>query len=152
MRSSNIDDVELEALAGDPEAMHHLGQFYYWGRHGKPIDRRIAFEWFARSAEAGDPEGMLLLGLMLEDGVTVPRDIVEAYKWYLLAWVHGGEKYGVAVGATRPVLSDAEYGHAIGSARAWLRAHGKPADALPEVVVESQEMRVRGTGRRRRKS
>ena len=44
-----------------------------------------AVKWFRRSAEHGSPRGQSALGIAYANGETGARDLVEAYKWFLLA-------------------------------------------------------------------
>jgi TPR repeat protein len=49
------------AARGDPEAEYHVGMMLNNGIGTAP-DRKAAFEWFKKSAEAGDPLGAFKLG------------------------------------------------------------------------------------------
>ena len=44
-----------------------------------------AAKWFRKSAEQGHADAQSSLGGMYEDGKGVPRDYVQAHKWYNLA-------------------------------------------------------------------
>jgi TPR repeat protein len=67
----------------------------------------VAFYWYHKSAEAGNSEGMFLLGLCYEFGVGTMADRDEALDWYQKASKLGHEgatervEYAVA-----PVESD----------------------------------------------
>ena len=57
--------------------------------HGAPIDG-TEHDWLAH-AEQNDAEGQLYLGLSYVKGEGVAEDLVEAYKWLLLAARQGDE-------------------------------------------------------------
>lgn len=70
-----LQDVEvLRALAnaGDPLAQVELGLRYFHGR-GVPESDAAAFDWFARAAARGSPEGMYHLADLYALGLGVPR-------------------------------------------------------------------------------
>lgn len=56
--------ARLEVLAGqgDGEALYSLGMIHHMGLEGATRDPRLAFDYFRRSAEAGDPLGEYKLG------------------------------------------------------------------------------------------
>jgi TPR repeat protein len=78
---SGCSSEHVESIAArsgfDPAAEHNLGRDYYYGRNGKPRDRKEAYEFFKRAAEKGLPEAQHALGLMFLNGDSeagVPRD------------------------------------------------------------------------------
>ena len=42
----------------------------------------LAAQWVLRSAENGDPEGMLEVGRLYRDGVGVEQDLIQSYVWF----------------------------------------------------------------------
>ncbi len=46
---------------------------------------------FRKSADQGFDWAQFVLGQMYEDGLTVPKDEIEAYKWFLLAGKGGND-------------------------------------------------------------
>ena len=73
------------ATQGSAAAQANLG---YMSLDGDPV---AASAWFKRSAEQGDASAMLGLGTLYEAGRGVPKDLVQAAKWYALAGVDDGE-------------------------------------------------------------
>ena len=80
---------------GDFEALYNLGYMYHEGQ-GVTGDYRKARELFYKSAdlsrydrERRGTKPMDMLGTIYRDGKGVPKDLVEAYKWYLLAASQG---------------------------------------------------------------
>jgi len=80
---------------GDFEALYNLGYMYHEGQ-GVTRDYRKARELFYKSAdlsrydrERRGTKPMDMLGTIYRDGKGVPKNLVEAYKWYLLAASQG---------------------------------------------------------------
>lgn len=60
---------------------------YAWtlskGGHGAfPKDLKNAAYWFRRAAELGQGQAQLEYGKMLEDGIEMERDVLQAVAWY----------------------------------------------------------------------
>lgn len=62
-----------------------LGRIYDHGGGDLTRDPRQAAEWFLKAALAGDAESQAEMGLRYERADGVPRDLVEAYAWSLVA-------------------------------------------------------------------
>lgn len=80
--------ARLEALArqGNAEAQYHLGMFANNGIAASP-NSKAAFEWFSKSAAAGNPLGAYKLGCYFAgqfSGV-VPSDRIKALEYKLIA-------------------------------------------------------------------
>ena len=74
---------------GYPPAMSTLGYMYQYGV-GVGQDWTLALQWNRRAAEKGDPAGQDNLGQMYENGnAALPRDLVQAYKWFWLSQQQG---------------------------------------------------------------
>ena len=73
------------ATQGNAAAQANLG---YMSLDGDP---GAAAAWFKRSAEQGDASAMMGLATLCEAGRGVPKDPVQAAKWYALASVDDGE-------------------------------------------------------------
>jgi Sel1 repeat len=68
------------AESGDAVAMSNLGIMY---RTGKLFGNgKSAGKWFRKAAEAGDIGGMINLAEMLEKGIGLQKDPIEAVSWY----------------------------------------------------------------------
>ena len=66
--------------------------------------RRILSEERAK-ADAGDPKAQTQVGMMYARGHGVPKDDVEAYKWWLLAGAQGGEEARRGIDAIEKLLT-----------------------------------------------
>ncbi len=75
---------------GNVKAMHNLAVLSAGRESGKP-DYTTAAHWFNEAAERGLADSQFNLGVLYENGLGVPLDGQQAYKWYALA-VRGGDK------------------------------------------------------------
>ncbi len=71
------------------KAQYNLGVCFYAGE-GVAKDPE-AVKWYRKAAEQNDAEDQLYLGLSYVKGEGVAEDLVEAYKWLLLAARQGDE-------------------------------------------------------------
>jgi hypothetical protein len=62
-----------------------LGQMHEFGRRGVVQNYAEAARWYHRAAEQGDAYAQSSLGFMYVQGIAVPYDPVQAYKWLNLA-------------------------------------------------------------------
>lgn len=69
---------------GDPEAQFCLGDMYNNG-YGVNKNERKALALFRKSAEQKFAPSQINLGIMYSQGQGVEQDLVEAYKWLLIA-------------------------------------------------------------------
>jgi hypothetical protein len=71
------------AAAGNPEAQYNLAVLI----EGGVLDDGpgAAAEWYRRAADRGHLRAQVRLAALLLRGDAIPRDLVEAYKWYTLA-------------------------------------------------------------------
>ncbi len=76
------------ATNGDAQAENYIAIHYYLGL-GRSRDLKIAKEWFEKAAQAGHPDAQYNLGVMYENGESVKKDYVTAYKWLYLAKENG---------------------------------------------------------------
>ena len=67
---------------GDTASYLRLGEYWESGMLGGAPNSRAAFQKYMLAAEAGDAEGMLLVGDFLYDGNGVERNIPAAIEWY----------------------------------------------------------------------
>lgn len=75
---------EKAAEQGNASAMHNLGVLHAMGHDGEEADNTAAAHWFQKAAELGVKDSQFNLGILSTKGVGVPRDLVEAYKWFAL--------------------------------------------------------------------
>jgi TPR repeat protein len=78
------DPTTLSLLAGanqgNPESQALVGESYYDGLGGFPVNRVAALEWFKKSAEGQNPLGHIWIALMSEkDGITVSGSASDIY-------------------------------------------------------------------------
>jgi hypothetical protein len=77
--------IRKAAIQDQPSAEFQLGLFYIDGRAGVTADHTEAVRWFRFSALQACPRGENAFGYALATGNGIPQDLVEAYKWFLLA-------------------------------------------------------------------
>ena len=56
-------------------------------------DYAEAAKWYKKAAEQGDSNAQNILGAMYERGKGMPKDFVEAYKWFSISG-EGDNEYG----------------------------------------------------------
>ena len=72
------------ALAGNPLSMFDIGSMFEYGL-GRPVDIGLAARWYGHAADYGLAQGQHNYATMLEAGEGVRPDLVEAYKFFVLA-------------------------------------------------------------------
>ncbi len=82
----NLKDAEYwyskAASRGNDGAMYALGCLYYYPHEEFPIDYHKAFNYFKQSAEKGNVEAQLSLGIMCEEGHCPEGSADTAAQWY----------------------------------------------------------------------
>ena len=78
------------AEQGQGESQHSLGLRNLWG-DGVEANPEAAAAWFQAAANQGIPDSATWLGDIYWNGNGVKQDVVEGYKWLLLA----GDKFGI---------------------------------------------------------
>ncbi|RYX98948.1 MAG: sel1 repeat family protein [Bradyrhizobiaceae bacterium] len=84
--TSSFNAMAALAARGDAEAQYHVGMMYNNGI-GTPQDRKLAFEWFQKSAASNHPLGAYKLGCYYDgqgEGI-VASDVNQALKYKLVA-------------------------------------------------------------------
>ena len=76
----------MPELKAEVEA--YLGQLHELGERTKK-DQQKALYWYEKSAAQGNPDAQAQLGRAYAHGAGVPEDLIEAYKWFLLADKNG---------------------------------------------------------------
>ncbi len=133
-----ITRLSTKAEAGDAEAQWELGSWIEDGfvdRNGAvvvPEDRRAALSWFRRSAESGNANAQLHLGVYLSGGTCTRRDDVKALFWFKSALRQGSS---VAAGNIASVYRERKDHR---RALFWYEraAAGGDGDALVEVGIQ----------------
>ena len=77
------------AEAGNVEAQFELGNMYFYGRNGTPINNPLALTWYQKAAEQGYAAAQFAMGQMYAIGFTVQKNMSEAVKWYQKAVEQG---------------------------------------------------------------
>jgi TPR repeat protein len=70
-------------------AQRLLGAIFYYGWGVQ--DYTEAAKWYKKAAEQGDRDAQNILGAMYERGKGIPKDFVEAYKWFSISGESGNE-------------------------------------------------------------
>lgn len=76
-----------EMTRAQPWPSAYMTLWTVYGGHGElePQDVAKGVEWFHVAAERGQAGAQYSLGIMYADGLVVPQDYVQAYKWLSLA-------------------------------------------------------------------
>ncbi|XP_058126856.1 protein sel-1 homolog 1 [Anopheles ziemanni] len=78
-----IDYYQLLADKGDVQAQVGLGQLYYQGGRGIPLDHQRALQYFSQAANAGNAVAMAFLGkIYLEGSDNIKADNETAFKFF----------------------------------------------------------------------
>jgi TPR repeat protein len=77
--------LHCAADQGDLEAQFRLGLISGAGTQGAAGDSGESLGWFRRAAEGGHATAQLIMGISCRAGRDIPQDLVEAYKWLILA-------------------------------------------------------------------
>jgi hypothetical protein len=77
--------LQRAAHQGDLEAQFRLGLVSSADTQGATGDAGEALSWFRRAADGGHATAQLIMGISCRAGRDMPRDLVQAYKWLILA-------------------------------------------------------------------
>ena len=107
------------AAQGSSNGQFSLGSLYYARK-----DHAAAASWFQRASEQGNALAQVRLAGLYAEGLGVPRDDVQAYKWFAIAAERGADAYArsnAAHGrdATARKLTAAQVAQADRVAREW---------------------------------
>jgi TPR repeat protein len=110
------------AETGDGAAANELAVVYLKGLFGRKEDAVKAREWFTKSAEAGNLEGIKNLAVLLNDGVGQKPDPAGALLWYLVAQKGGlrAPDLEEVIGGLKKSLKPAQVEKAEADAGKWL--------------------------------
>ncbi len=118
--------LKKAANRGQPDAMQFLGQIYLSGGPGLKSDVRQAFHWFLKAAETGRAGALFTLGLLLEEGSDVPRNLDLARNCYLRAAEMADPQAQMRLSELALSVSDAQ--HNVVEACKWLSLAGRNGD------------------------
>ncbi|MEP0944631.1 MAG: peptidoglycan-binding protein [Rhizobiaceae bacterium] len=77
---------EKAALQGNARAMHNLAVIYAMGNPpAVQPNMDTAVEWFQKAAQLGIKDSQFNLGILYGQGMGVPQNLTESYKWFALA-------------------------------------------------------------------
>lgn len=78
---SELEQVQVKAQYGNPEAQAYLGYLHLNGEEGADRDPVVAARWLRLAAAQEHPMAQFHLALMLAEGVGVERNLTEAAHW-----------------------------------------------------------------------
>lgn len=81
----DLDSCFLASSTNDSAVLHAVGLAYFAGDKSVHKDLKKAFDYFLRSAKAGNPNSQIHLAIMFDENQGFPQDLVEAYAWYSAA-------------------------------------------------------------------
>lgn len=110
------------AAQGYAAAQFSLGAMYSDGYGEAKKDVAEAMKWFRRAADQGYTKAQYILGYMYENGAEVPKDLVEAHRWYTLAEARGENIAGYKRAELAEKMTDAQLAEAKRKARDGLQA------------------------------
>ena len=104
VRSSDRDELEIKASAGDVQSQYQLGK--QWCCFGPGFDTQIATQWLCQAARSGHRDAQYELGRIYQGGIfRIPafgpkmmslvfgrESDPDAYYWYSLAAAQGHER------------------------------------------------------------
>lgn len=80
------DWYEKAAVQGNARAMHNLAVIYAMGNPpAVQPNMDTAVEWFKKAAQFGIKDSQFNLGILYGQGMGVPQNLVDSYKWFALA-------------------------------------------------------------------
>lgn len=78
---SVLEETQVLAGYGNPEAQSRLGVWHAGGQEGLPRNPKLAATWFLRAAEQGFAEAQFNLAVVFTNGEGAPRDLATAALW-----------------------------------------------------------------------
>lgn len=103
-------------------AQSHVASMYYESWTGQPNYAK-ALEWYVRAAAQGETGAQAGLSRMYYTGNGLPKDIVLAYMWLIIAEAGGNEIAGRVRDSITPELTPAQIVDAQRMAQEWMEAH-----------------------------
>ena len=73
------------AEKGNARAMHNLAVVHAMGGEGQAADLKAATKWFIEAAALGVKDSQFNLGILYGQGMGVPQNLAESYKWFSIA-------------------------------------------------------------------
>jgi TPR repeat protein len=115
------------AEAGNGAAANELAVVHLKGLLGQKEDPAKAREWFMKSADSGNLEGIKNLAVMLKDGIGQKPDPAGALRWYLIARKGGlqAKDLDSVISELKKPLSAAQVKKAEEDADKWMAAYAE---------------------------
>lgn len=89
--ASDVWRASKAARRGDAVAQYRLGNYYYYGQGGLPVDYSQAVKWYRLAADQGNVRAQLALGFCYFHGCGVHRNV---WKGIRLIIMPNGDKKG----------------------------------------------------------
>ena len=115
------DDVQARnwyakaAAQGLAKAQFSLGTLYFRASQ----DYQQALRWFRLAADQGEALAQTKIAIMYDEGQGVPRNIIQAYKWYSLAATSGDKSAPLLRDRTAQQMTPAQITKAQALANEW---------------------------------
>ena len=87
--SGMLEMVQARVKKKDPDAIHLLGQKYFFGSLGLQKDMRKAVELYTEAAELGSFDALFSLGIAYDRGEGVQQDKAKGFQFYKKAAMQG---------------------------------------------------------------
>ena len=108
--SESLKWLEMAVSTGDPDAVRTYGQLLFLGDSLIMPDRKKAFPFVLKSAEAGDAASQNMVGVAYRDGDGTKKDDENAKEWFLKAALQNDPKaqsnLGHILGVESPASPD----------------------------------------------
>ncbi|MCE5339651.1 MAG: tetratricopeptide repeat-containing serine protease family protein [Planctomycetaceae bacterium] len=95
--SPSIDELLVQAQAGDANSQYSLGIMYHVGRNVDQ-DYNEAIKWFSQSAQQGNAKAQYELAQMYENGQSVVQNYNLAFEWYAKSAIQSCAKAQYSLG------------------------------------------------------
>ena len=103
----------------------------YWCGEGVSRDSRQAVDWFRKAAEQNYSPAQFNLAVLYQNGVGVPLNYSEAYKWFTLA-ANDGHTGKPALAALTQIMTTKELRDGQARVADWLAHRNNPQLAIHE--------------------
>jgi hypothetical protein len=115
--------IKKAAVQGNTEALVIMG-FSYESAKGVPQNYKEAARWFDKAADQGDIHGQIALGRMYQQGHEgFQKDLIQAYKWYIIAAQSGWDYAIKKRNELAKKLSPSHIAQAEKLAQEWMQRH-----------------------------
>lgn len=118
--------VAVQAMAALPALSYTHGQWEDFQRGIEAFQERAyeqAYRMWAPLAEAGIPQAQYNLGVIYTNGNGIPRDYVEAYKWFAIALAAGNIDAAAALVTIAARMTKQQIAEAENRVTAWHALH-----------------------------